>query len=173
MTNGIESITYMAEEEHHAHGLAHGHHAEEGHKDKDRATYWALGLSAVGVLLAVLVLSGGGSKKSKPGTNTVVQESRPFIPNPTDVSIGSMAAPLYWPALPTSGTPNHPKTHHSGDKDHDNDKLEKHHSHTKPNDHKGYGKSPTGASHGHTVTHHTHNPVVTHGSQHTKGKQNG
>lgn len=161
----------MAEEEH-KHGLAHGHHGEEGHKDKDRATYWALGLSAVGVLLAVLVLSGGNKKQQK-GTNTVVQQSRPFIPNPTDVSIGSMAAPLYWPALPTSGTPHHPKTHHTGDSDHDNDKKESHgHSHTKPNDHKGYGTSPKG-SHGHTVTVHTHNPVVTHGSQHTKGKQNG
>lgn len=156
------------------HGLAHGHH-ESGadHKDKDRATYWALGLSAVGVLLAVLVLSGGG-KKSKPGTNTVVQESRPFIPNPSDVSIGSMAAPLYWPALPTSGTPHHPKVHHTGDKDHDNDKLEKHgHSHTKPNDHKGYGKSPTGGSHGHTVTVHGHNPHVTSTHTSVKGHSNG
>lgn len=164
----------MAEEHEHKHGLAHGHHGEGDHKDKDRATYWALGLSAVGVLLAVLVLSGG--KKSKPGTNTVVQESRPFIPNPSDVSIGSMAAPLYWPALPTSGTPHHPKVHHTGDSDHDNDAAEKSkkkhgHSHTKPNDHKGYGTSPTGASHGHTVTVHSHNPVTV--KQHTKGHSNG
>lgn len=156
----------MAEEHH---GLSHGHHTSE-HKDKDtkHATYWALGLSAVGVLLALLMLSGGGKKK-QPGTNTVVQESRPFIPNPSDVSIGSMAAPLYWPALPTSGTPHHPKTHHKGDTD--DKKPSKGHSHTKPNDHKGYGKSPNGASHGHTVTVHTHNPKTV--PQHTKGSSNG
>ena len=163
----------MAEEEH-RHGLAHGHHSEsDEHKDTKHATYWALGLSAVGVLLAVLVLSGGSQKKQ--GTNTVVQPSTPFIPNPTDVSIGSNAAPLFWPALPTSGTPSKPKTHHSGDHDDEKDKKKKttDHDHTTPNDHKKYGKSPTGASHGHTVTTHTHNPVVAHGSQHTKGKQNG
>lgn len=158
----------MAEEEH-KHGLAHGHHSEE-HKEQSRATYWSLGLAAVGVVLAVIIFMSGGSQKSKPGTNTVVQESRPFIPNPSDVSIGSMAAPLYWPALPTSGTPHHPKTHHTGDST-GKKKKESGHSHTKSNDKKGYGTSPTGKSHGHTVTTHAHNPVVL--KQHTKGVQNG
>lgn len=156
----------MAEEEHH-HGLGHGHEAhKEEHKDKDKAIYWGLGLGAAGLVMAVLIFANGGSKKQ--GTNTVVQPSEPFIPNPTDVSIGSNAAPLFWPALPTSGTPSKPKTHHHGDKDDSNKKKKDDHDHTTPNDHKKYGKSPTGASHGHTVTSHGHNPVVT-----TKGKQNG
>lgn len=158
----------MAEEHEHHHGLAHGHHGEghheERHTDKDRALYWGLGLGAAGLVVALMLFMGGGQKK--PGTNTVVQPSTPFIPNPTDVSIGSIAAPLFWPALPTSGTPHHPKTHHHGGED-ETKKVHKTHT-NKPNDHKGYGKSPTGASHGHTVTHHTHNPVVT-----PKGHQNG
>lgn len=164
----------MAEEEH-THGLAHGHH-KEGGKDKDRALYWGLGLSAVGVLIAVLLFMGGGNKTQQAGQGTLVHQSEDYIPNPTDISIGSNAAPLFWPALPTSGTPTKPKTHHHGDSDHDNDAAEKKkkasHGHTnKSNDKKGYGTSPTGASHGHTVTTHTHNPVVL--AQHTKGNANG
>ena len=159
----------MAEEEHH-HGLAHGHHESGDKKESKTAMYWQLGIAAAGLVLAVLFFASS-NKQQKPGTNTVVQESRPFIPNPSDVSIGSMAAPLYWPALPTSGTPHHPKTHHHGDKDDDKKKKKKtEHSHTVPNDHKGYGKSPTGSSHGHAVTSHNHNPKVHAGSQHTKGK---
>ena len=160
----------MAEEYHH--GLAHGHHGEghkEEHKDKDRALYWGLGLGAAGLVVAVLLFMGGGNK-SKQGTNTVVQPSVPFMPNGTDVSIGTMAAPLYWPALPTSGTPHHPKTHkkHGEDETKKPKKSGHEHDHTTPNDHKGYGKSPTGATHGHTITHHGHNPVVS-----PKGQQNG
>lgn len=159
----------MAEEhsEHH-HGHSHGH--VEEHKDKDKALYWSLGLGAAGLVVALLLFMGGGNKKQ--GTNTVVQPSTPFMPNGTDVSIGTVAAHLYWPGLPTSGTPHHPKTHKRGDTDKDGKHPAKHHT-NKPNDHKGYGTSPNGASHGHTVTHHGHNPQVVSNHTGTKGHGNG
>lgn len=146
----------MAEVEHH-HAFGHHEGHKEEHKDKDRALYWGVGLGAAGLVVALLLFMGGGNKKQ--GTNTVVQPSTPFMPNGTDVSIGTIAAPLYWPALPTSGTPHHPKTHKKHGGEDETKKVHKHHT-NKPNDHKGYGTSPNGASHGHTVTHHTHNPIV-------------
>jgi ABC-type nickel/cobalt efflux system permease component RcnA len=162
----------MAEEHEHTHGLSHGSHANhEKSSDKDKALYWGLGLSAVGVLIAVLLFMGGGKKKSS--QPTTVNASQPFIPNPTDVSIGTMNAPMFWPGLPTSGTPTKPKTHHHGEKeDHDKDdkKVSKHGHTNHSNDKKGYGKSPTGASHGHAVSaHNVHNPKTVA----EKGKANG
>ncbi len=148
-------------EEHKEHGLERGQHADHAKStDKDKALYWGLGLSAVGVVIALLLFSGGGSKKKSSSTPTVVNASQPFIPNPTDVSIGSMANIMYWPGLATSGTATHPKTHHHGDKKEDEKKSTGHHTTTtKSNDKKGYGKSPTGATHGHHVsTHNVHNP---------------
>lgn len=170
------------EEAHDHHGFAHGHHPGKTgeHKDKDRALYWSLGLGAAGLVVAVLLfMNSGSSKKPQPGTNTVVQPSQDFIPNPTDVSIGSNAAPLFWPALPTSGTPSHPKTHHSGDSDDDDKKKKKktdQHS-NKSNDHKGYGTSPKGNTHsghssGHKVSEHNTTHPTAHGHM-VKGKQNG
>ncbi len=164
----------MAEE--HTHGLAHGHHeGKEEHKDRDRALYWSLGLGAAGLVVALLFFMGGGSKKSN-SQPTVVNASQPFIPNPTDVSIGLDPEPLFWPGLPTSGTPSKPKTHHNHDSDHDNDAKEKKSkkkkttSHNTSNDKKGYGKSPQGASHGHKVSpHNVHNPKTVE----TKGHSNG
>lgn len=157
----------------------HGHHDEHKDKDQKNATFWGLGIAAAGlVLAAIYFFSNGGSKGSSGGNSnpTVVNGSADFIPNPTDVSIGTNASPLYWPALPTSGTPSHPKTHHKGDDDKDKKKTEKHETNAS-NDKKNYGKSPQGASHGHGVsTHNTHNPKTTTvhaGAQHTKGKANG
>ena len=144
----------MEEEEHRHH--AFGHHETGDKREQKNVMYWGLGIAAAGLVLTVLFFSSGNKNKSS--TNTVVQPSTPFIPNPTDVSIGSHAAPLFWPGLPTSGTPTLPKTHHHGDTD--DKKKEKYHSHTTPNDHKNYGQSPTGDKHGHTVTTHSHNPVV-------------
>lgn len=178
----------MAEEHnHHAHGLAHGHHSghEGGGKDNNAALYWSLGIGAAGLMISLILLSGG-SKKQPSGAQSpgqLVHESRDFIPNPTDISIGTNAAPLYWPALPTSGTPSKPKTHHHGDskdKDEHNKKhKKKEHGHSnKSNDKKGYGKSPAGHSGHHvsaTKTIHPssshHAPVSHHNPQ--KGKANG
>lgn len=162
-------------EQHAGHHMArgeHGHHEE--HKDQKNATYWGLGIAAAGLVLAALYFFSGSRSKSSSGNNakpTVVNGSTDFIPNPTDISIGNNAAPLYWPALPTSGTPTHPKTHHKGD-DKDKDKKTaagKHETNTS-NDKKGYGRSPRGASHGHAVSaHNVHNPKTVA----TKGHSNG
>lgn len=158
----------MAEEHHHA----FGHHGETGDKKESKtAMYWQLGIAAAGLVVAVLFLAGGNNKKQSSSNGQLVHQSMDYIPNPTDISIGSNAAPLYWPALPTSGTPHHPKTHHTGDKDHDNDKKEKHTGHTnKSNDKKGYGKSPTGATHGHHISaHNIHNPKTVASKGHANG----
>lgn len=176
----------MAEHEHeHTHQhMARGEHGDhEEHKDKDQknATFWGLGIAAAGLVLAAIYFFSNGGSKGDPGSSskpTVVNGSTDFIPNPTDISIGTNAAPLYWPSLPTSGTPTKPKTHHHGeheDKDEKKKKTEKHHT-NKSNDNKGYGRSPHGASHGHAVSgHNVHNPKTTvhAGAQHTKGKANG
>jgi len=142
----------MPEEHEHHHGLAHGQHERADKKEQQTAMYWGLGIAAAGLVLGALYFFGGGSKKSS-SQPTVVNASQPFIPNPQDVSIGTNAAPLYWPALPTSGTPTQPKHHDSGDSS-KKKKTETHHS-NKSNDHKGYGKSPTGSSHGHHVSGHS------------------
>ncbi len=166
----------MADQEHAHHPSHHafGHHGGEDKKEQKSAMYWGLGIAAAGLVVTVLFL-GSGNQKKQQGTNTVVQPSEPFIPNPTDVSTGT--EPLFWPGLPTSGTPSKPKTHHQGDKDKskDKNKKKKEHDHTTPNDHKGYGGSPRGSTHGHTVSgHHTNHPTVHSGSSgHTKGKANG
>lgn len=163
----------MAEEEHRHHSF--GHHETADKKEQKNAMYWSLGIGAAGLVVAVLFFfSGSGGKKQQSSTPTVVQPSTPFIPNPTDVSIGSNAAPLFWPGLHTSGTPSQPKKHHHEEKDTDDSKSgstnhhgsssskkkKSSHSHMSSNDHKGYGRSPTPHTHPTTVTHHTHNPVV-------------
>lgn len=170
----------MAEHEHTHQHMArgeHGHHESADHREQKNATFWGLGIAAAGlVLAAIYFFSNSGSKGSSSGNSkpTVVNGSTDFIPNPTDISIGTNAAPLFWPALPTSGTPSHPKTHHKGDDDDKDKKKTTKHETNKSNDKKGYGRSPRGASHGHAVsTHNTHNPKTTAGAQHTKGKANG
>jgi hypothetical protein len=168
----------MAEEHNHEvhmhRGGTPGHHESTEHKEKANAMYWSLGIAAAGLVVAVVFLSGNKKSSSNQPQYELVHGSTDFIPNPTDVSIGSNASPLFWPGLPTSGTPHKPKTH-PRKKGH-NEGKHKDDSHKK----KKYGKSPRGASHGHQVsTHNHHNPKTTekvtvhHGSQHTKGKANG
>lgn len=162
----------MAEEETHHPHMTRGESTE--HKESKSAMYWQLGIAAAGLVVAALFLFSGGSskKQQQPGQPTTVNASQPFIPNPTDISIGTQEAPIFWPGLPTSGTPSKPKTHHTGDKkDKDKDTDKDKHGHTnKSNDKKGFGKSPTGASHGHAVSaHNTHNPKTVE----TKGHANG
>lgn len=163
----------MAEEKQHLH-MQRGHHETEEHKEHTRAMYWGLGLTAAGVVIAAVLLFQP-KKSSSSQAPTVVNPSQPFIPNPTDVSIGSQAAPLFWPGLPTSGTPSEPRVHHHSHKSSNsssgssNKKTETSKKKSSSSKQKKIGTSPTGASHGHVVTHHTHNPV-THGG---KGLANG